>query len=140
MIRLATPGDTPAISRLLTQLGYPGSDAFLERHLLEMLADPRETLLVWSETATVAGFLSMDFSIYPSLKGPVATIKAFAVDENARSQGIGARLEAEATRLAREKGCDRIIVHCHTRRIRAHEFYARQGYEESPKYLVKKLS
>jgi hypothetical protein len=30
-------------------------------------------------------------------------------------------------------------VHCHTRRTRAHEFYARLGWVESPKYLVKKL-
>ena len=139
MIRLATPNDTLAISRLLTQLDYPGTDAFLERHLQEMLSDPREIPLVWADHDTITGFLSMDFSIYPSLRGPVATMKAFAVDQNARSRGIGARLEAEATRLATEKGCDRIIVHCHTRRNRAHEFYGRQGYVESPKYLVKML-
>ena len=140
MIRLAQAADAPAISRLLTQLGYPDTEAFISHHLKNMLADPREVPLVWADDGAVIGFLSMDFSIYPSLGGPVATIKAFAVDENARNRSIGAQLEAEATRRAKEKGCDRIIVHCAERRTRAHTFYYRQGYEESPKYLIKRLS
>jgi hypothetical protein len=31
-------------------------------------------------------------------------------------------------------------VHCHSRRSEAHRFYARQGYIESPKYLMKMLT
>ena len=38
-------------------------------------------------------------------------------------------VEEHAPRLAREKGCGLIKVHCHTRRDRAHAFYFRQGYE-----------
>jgi len=45
----------------------------------------------------------------------------------------------EAERLAADRGCDRMEVHSHTRRVRAHTFYARAQYEESPKYLLKKL-
>jgi hypothetical protein len=48
-------------------------------------------------------------------------------------------MEAYCEQLARERGCDRMEVHCHSRRVRAHAFYGRQGYEESPKYLIKKL-
>jgi GNAT superfamily N-acetyltransferase len=137
-IRSATVNDAPAIARLLAQLGYPDTEAFLGANLQELLADPRELLLVWAEE-TVAGFLSADLSIYPELKGRVATIKAFAVDETVRSKGIGRKLEAELTRLATEKGCDRIIVHCAERRTQAHQFYYRQGYTEDPKYLIKKI-
>ena len=168
MIRTATAADASGISRLLTQLGYPGTEGFLGHNLERMLSDPREILLVWADSGgipgaptqqgvipdtppngdtpgapstgdTITGFLSMEISIYPSLSGPVAAIKAFAVDENARSSGIGAKLEAEATKRAREKGSDRIIVHCAERRKRAHEFYFRQGYHEDPKYLIKSL-
>jgi GNAT superfamily N-acetyltransferase len=138
-IRLATPNDAMGISRLLTQLGYSGTEAFIGKYLHIMLSDPREVLLVWADDTTILGFLSLDFSIYPSLGGPVATIKAFAVDENARSLGIGGRMEAEVTRQARVRGCSRIVVHCAEHRARAHEFYLRQGYEEDPKYLVKKF-
>ena len=143
MIRLATAADASGITRLLTQLEYPGTEAFLGSNLEEMLPDPRELLLVWADAARgterITGFLSADFSIYPQLKGRIALIKALAVDENARSAGIGRQLEAELARDAREKGCVAVIVHCHTRRTRAHEFYYRQGFEESPKYLIKRL-
>ena len=138
-IRLATLNDVQDISRLLTQLGYPGTEAFLATNLAEMLPDPRELLLVWAESGAILGFLSADFSIYPELNGKVATIKAFAIDENARSRGIGRQMEIELTRRAGENGCNRIIVHCAERRTRAHGFYFRQGFEESPKYLIKKL-
>lgn len=31
------------------------------------------------------------------------------------------------------------FVRCHSRRALAHEFYQRRGFEESPKYLMKRL-
>lgn len=149
MIRRATPADAPGISRLLTQLDYPGTEHFLPAKLSAMLADPAGILLVWAEPSppsatepggAVLGFLSLHFIPQIALKGDFARISYFAVDETARSKGIGRQLEAEATRLAKERGCALLEVHCHTRRTRAHEFYGRQGYEESPKYLIKRLS
>ncbi|HEY4108273.1 GNAT family N-acetyltransferase [Puia sp.] len=190
MIRLATAADAPGISRLLNQLEYPGTEAFLAARLQSMLTDPAEMLLVWAEppagvaatpraadpamaapttepptadpamaatpraagssspaippaagapTGSILALLSLHFIPQIALKGDFARISYFAVDEQARSRGIGRELEAEATRLARERGCVLLEVHCHTRRTRAHEFYYRQGYEESPKYLIKRL-
>jgi GNAT superfamily N-acetyltransferase len=48
-------------------------------------------------------------------------------------------METHVSTLARERSCDRIEVHCHSRRTDAHRFYERQGYEESPKYFTKSL-
>jgi len=149
MIRTARYTDGPAISRLLDQLEYPGTEAFLPDKLRHMLEDPAETLLVWDATVSapadlpvpseILGFLSLHFIPQLALPGDFARISYFAVDTTARSQGIGQQMEEYATKLAREKGCELIEVHCHTRRIRAHGFYARQGYKESPKYLIKRL-
>jgi GNAT superfamily N-acetyltransferase len=139
MIRLARAADASGISRLLTQLDYPGTEGFIATRLIAMLADPAETLLVWAEEDRVLAFLSLHFIPQIALAGDFARISYFAVDDSARGRGIGAKMEAEATRLAREKGCVLIEVHCHTRRTRAHAFYARQGFEEHPKYLVKRL-
>jgi len=158
-IRIATLGDAAGIGRLITQLGYPGTETFLEERLAAMMQDPDEVLLVWDASAStidpaapasaafsgapnspaIQGFLSLHFIPQIALRGNFARISYFAVDEDARSQGIGRLLEDEATRLARERGCDRLEVHCATRRDRAHKFYARQGFVESPKYLIKKL-
>ena len=140
MIRLAEAGDGPDITRLLTQLDYPGTEQFLPGKLAALLADPSCIILVWTEpVGPILAFLFLYFIPQIALKGDFARITYFAVDESAQSKGIGRQLEAEATRLARERGCTLLEVHCHSRRIRAHEFYRRQGYEESPKYLIKKL-
>ncbi len=156
-IRSATPRDWQGISRLLTQLEYPDTAAFIRSKLERMLNDPAETLLVWAEPSTPAepsapaepspaagpsailGFLSLHVIPQIALEGDFARISYFAVDGQARSHGIGRQLEERATQIARERGCTLMEVHCHTRRTRAHEFYARQGWIESPKYLIKKL-
>ena len=140
-IRLAHIDDHAGISRLLAQLEYPGTEGFLQTRLATMLADPAETLLVWAEdpAPTILAFLSLHFIPQIALQGDFARISYFAVDDTARSKGIGRQLEETATRLARERGCTLLEVHCHSRRSRAHDFYRRQGYEESPKYLIKKL-
>jgi ribosomal protein S18 acetylase RimI-like enzyme len=157
MIRPARHTDWPAISRLLDQLEYPGTAAFLSDKLGRMLDDPAETLLVWDagsapsvpspsvpsssvpSPSVLLGFLSLHIIPQIALPGDFARISYFAVDSTARSRGIGLQMEEYAARLAREKGCELIEVHCHTRRVRAHAFYARQGYKESPKYLIKRL-
>lgn len=141
-IRPAALSDAPAICRLLTQLEYPGTEDFLEVRLAGMLRDQAETLLVWEEPSNppqILAILSLHFIPQLALRGDFARISYFVVDDAARSLGIGRQLEEEATRLARERGCTLIEVHCHSRRTRAHGFYAKQGYIESPKYLVKRL-
>ncbi|HEV9037274.1 MAG TPA: GNAT family N-acetyltransferase [Puia sp.] len=137
-IRPATIGDGAAISRLLTQLDYPGTEEFVEARLATMLQDPAEVLLVWDDPG-VKGFVSLHFIPMIGVGKDFAQISYLIVDDDTRSEGIGRRLEETVTRIARERGCDRIIVHCDSRRIRAHAFYLRQGFEESPKYLIKRL-
>jgi GNAT superfamily N-acetyltransferase len=147
-IRLATIHDWPAIQQLLVQLEYPDAADLPDTKMERMLNDQAEVLLVYEEarggdilppSGEVLGFLSLHFSQQIGLERDFARISYFTVDESARSQGIGKELEEHATSLARERNCHLIEVHCHSRRVRAHEFYARQGYAESPKYLVKRL-
>ena len=138
-IRPATPADAPAIITLLTQLGYPGTADFLPQKLLKMLEHPDEILLVAEIENQVVAFISFHIIPQIALAGDFARISYFAVDAHARSLGIGKAIEEHCTALARQRHCDRIEVHCHSRRTDAHRFYFRQGYEESPKYLIKKL-
>jgi len=138
-IRLAAINDWKAIAGLLDQLDYPGSEQFLVARVRQMIEDPRERLLVYEQDDNIKGFMSLHFIPQIALEGDFARISYFVVDDAARSEGIGQQMEEYCTQLARERGCHLVEVHCHTRRSRAHEFYARQGYEESPKYLIKRL-
>ncbi len=140
MIRKATLLDTPAIGRLLGQLGYSVSDDLIRRKLARLVDDRDEDLLVAEgDDGKVAGFLSMQCIPQVAMEEGFARISYLCVDEPARGKGIGKALEREACRLASARGCDRIELHCHSRRTDAHGFYERRGYKESPKYFVKEL-
>ncbi len=139
-IRLAQSSDGPAIKRLLDQLGYAGTGHFLPQKLERMLADPDERVLVYETTVGVVAFVSVHFIPQIAVAGDFARISYFSVDDSVRGQGIGREMEEYVVMLATERGCDRIEVHCHERRVEAHRFYFRQGFGESPKYLMKRLS
>jgi GNAT superfamily N-acetyltransferase len=154
-IRLARLADAPAIESLLQQLGYSGTGGFLVQKLERMLDDPDERVLVYevggeaaaqpellaraSAQPEVVAFVSLHFIQQLALAGDFARISYFAVDDRFRSKGIGQQMEEYIVVLARERHCDRIEVHCHWQRGDAHRFYFRQGYEEAPKYLIKRL-
>ena len=140
-IRKARVSDWEQIRLLMDQLEYPGTASFLEARVEKLVNDTDEALLVYEERegGRILGVLSLHFIPQLAVKGDFARISYFAVNERARGGGIGRALEEYATGLARERGCTLLEVHCHTRRERAHAFYFRQGYEESPKYLIKKL-
>ncbi|ELY5852424.1 GNAT family N-acetyltransferase [Cronobacter malonaticus] len=138
--RTATPADAPAISALLTELDYLDTSHFIDQRLAELLAHPDERVLVAEEDGVLLGVLSLHFIPQLALKGDFCRISYFCVSSNARSKGIGRLLERKGEALARTRGCDRIEVHCHSRRSDAHRFYYRQGYTESPKYLCKSLA
>jgi N-acetylglutamate synthase-like GNAT family acetyltransferase len=139
-IRKATLADQAALSDLLDQLGYPGTGDFLSANLERMLGQPQSEVLVYESDGEILGLIAFDFLTQLAVKGDFARISCFAVDENARSMGVGKALEEHFTNLAIARKCDRIEVHCHSRRVDAHRFYYRQDYHESPKYLMKSLA
>ena len=140
-IRTATVDDSAAISALLDSLGYPDSGPFLTARITHLLAHPDAELLVATAEGQLAllGVISLHFIAQLALAGDFCRISYFCVAPQARGQGVGAQLEAYAVKLAQQRGCDRIELHCAARRLDAHRFYQRQGYQESPKYLLKPL-
>jgi GNAT superfamily N-acetyltransferase len=139
-IREAVMEDGPALVRLLEQLGYPETEAFIGTRLSQQRSHPDALLLVAQRHGEVLGFISLHFIPQLALAGDFCRVSYFCVAEGARSLGIGAALEQRANAEARARGCDRIEVHSNARRESAHRFYRRQGYYDSPRYLVKRLA
>lgn len=138
-IRRAEEKDCDAIVRLLGQLDYLcGEESVLDK-IRGFSNDDNEKLLVAEDNGIILGFLSIHFIPQIALEGDFARISYFCVDAEHRSEGIGDLMESHCAQIARERGCDRIEVHCHSRRSDAHRFYVRQGYEEAPKYFIKQL-
>lgn len=139
-IRKAHPGDAGKITELLAQLDYPAAPEFVEKKINELGRHSDEELIVGESAGQVVAVLSLHFIPQLAVAGDFARISYFCVDELARNRGIGRRLEQYCEQVARARGCDRIEVHSHSRRLGAHRFYARLGYSESPKYLIKRLT
>lgn len=138
-IRKAKIDDWKRISVLLNQLGYLDTELFMKEKIEKLLVHPDEKLLVYECDGKVIAFISLHFIPQIGLKGDFARISYFAVDKSIRNKGIGKEIEKYCVKIARARECDRIEVHCHSRREDAHRFYFTQGYNESPKYLVKKI-
>lgn len=139
-VRAAVLADKDAIVALMTALDYAGTESFIDARLMQLLAHPDEALLVATEDDEVQGVLSLHFLPQLALAGDICRISYFCVDGHARGAGVGRHLLLEGEALARQRGCDRIEVHCHSRRKRAHAFYQREGFCEAPKYFAKLLS
>lgn len=141
MIEIKTPSisDASEIAKLMESLGYPGTELFMEKRIDELLSHKDEALFVAVKKGQVLGVISLHFIPQLALAGDFCRISYFCVSSQSRSKGIGALLEKKAVEVAKERGCNRIEVHCNERRTRAHLFYHKQGYIESPKYLCKLL-
>lgn len=139
-IRTAVPEDANTIAALMVSLGYPDADRSIDRRVEQLCEHPDAELLVAVKNESVVGVISLHFIPQLALAGDFCRISYFCVAEEARGDGIGAVLEAATVEIAKTRGCDRIEVHCHSRREGAHRFYYRQGYVESPKYLIKSLA
>ncbi|CAH2717620.1 hypothetical protein BACCIP111895_04836 [Neobacillus rhizosphaerae] len=139
-IRKAKVEDWKALSELLNQLGYPDTETFVKEKIEKLLIHPDEELLIYEEDEKVIAFISLHFIPQLAVKGDFARISYFAVNTTIRSKGIGRKIEEYCTDLAKKRNCDRIEVHCHSRRVDAHRFYTRQGFTESPKYYMKMMN
>ena len=110
----------------------------MRRKIARIVAHPDARLLVaQAGDGGVLGFIGLHFIVQLALPGDFCRITYFCVGEAARGLGVGRELEETAARLARA----RLRPHrgaLPERRVDAHRFYYRQGYEESPKYLMKR--
>lgn len=103
-------------------------DAFSQMYR-EMLADSRHVFLVWEEETQVKGVLHLRMERQLHHAALVAEIMEFAVDKNARSNGIGGEMLTYASDLAKETGCVQIEVACNQLRKNTHRFYLREGMQ-----------
>jgi GNAT superfamily N-acetyltransferase len=138
-IRKAITEDHISICNLLTDLGYQNSNGFIAGKLEKIQQQESAAVYVYELDDKPIGFIAIDITLQLGLAGDIMRINYLAVDPAFRSQGIGKSLLEYVTYIAQQKGCDRIEVHCHSRRTQAHTFYERDGFIESPKYFIKPI-
>ena len=96
-------------------------------------------MLVAEIGGRVVGCLSTSTMIVLHRPAPVGRISMMVVDERYRSQGIGARMIAAAEELLVSKGCQLVEVTSNLRRVDAHRFWERNGYERTSARFAKQV-
>jgi len=139
MIRQANANDALAIRKLLLQMGYPANINDLGRSLNAVKGHNDHQVLVYEMNKEAAGFIALHFVPPLASYNTLAIINYLAVEERYLGQGIGKALEQAAEKLAWERGCDHIQLHCRLEREKAHGFYKSRGYKEYPVYYSKIL-
>jgi N-acetylglutamate synthase-like GNAT family acetyltransferase len=138
-IRKAEIKDAEVIARLLEQLGYPTENGLVARRLSILVNNNEHLDVVGEIDGGVIGFMSLHFIPQIAFDTEYAVISYLVVDDKARKQGAGKLLEEYAVMAAKERKCKRIFLHSNARRVDAHRFYLRQGYQEYAKAFVKYL-
>lgn len=139
-IRSAKLKDVRAIQFLLDQLGYPHSETFLEKKLMQMLSDDDYQVLVYESEGKVVGLMTIHFYKQIIYDTEIANIGVFVVDKDQRNKGVGRLMEEHCVEETKARRCILIEVFSVDHRIDAHRFYERQGYVAQEKYFVKELS
>jgi GNAT superfamily N-acetyltransferase len=140
-VRLPQTGDYEKIADLAEQLHYPSS-ANQIRMRLDTLAASRQHGVYVAELpgGQIGGWIGL-YVFHSVEQDSCAEISGLIVDEQIRSRGVGRLLLEAADRWARSKGCNAISVRSNVIRERAHQFYARNGFEhvKTQKFLFKTI-
>jgi GNAT superfamily N-acetyltransferase len=127
-IRLATAADAAELARLSGQLGYPSTADEAIGRLRKVHQYPEHAVFVAEVDGKLMGWIHV--FLRPSLTTePSAEVAGLVVDENTRSHGLGQALLAQAEQWTLEQGYHTVTLRSNVKRVRAHAFYERLGYE-----------
>jgi ribosomal protein S18 acetylase RimI-like enzyme len=132
VLRDARPKDAAALAELIVALGYEVTPAEIGRRLKGVAA-------IVAEQGGLVGAVTLAITPVLHRPRPVGRISMLVVAEKMRGAGIGAALVAEAERRLKAKGCGLIEVTSNRKRLRAHIFYERLGYERTSYRFAKVL-
>lgn len=140
LIRPARQADIPRLLALYEELSLFTTQAEQGLHpapadydcVLESIQSiPGYSLLVIENDGEVAGLMTM--IIMPNLSHcalPWALIEALIIDSRFRGQGLGTALVKHAIEMARRARCYKLVLGSNKKRLDAHRFYRRMGFEE----------
>ena len=138
-IRRATAADAAEIARLMTVLGHPSTAAEVAARWPAFVAQGNTAVVAARDDGTLGGVATLHRTAVLHRPKPVGRVTALVVDEALRGQGVGRRLMAAAEEELRGAGCGLLEITSNARRLDAHAFYERLGYERTSVRLVKTI-
>lgn len=137
-MRAATASDLPAVLALqhedsMHYFDEPGDVTDRQRAAFEEIsADPNQDLLVGELDGRVVATAQVTWMRMLAADGGLyCQVEAVRTTADLRGQGIGAALMAHVEEEARRRGAARIQLTSNRKRVDAHRFYERLGFETS---------
>jgi len=138
-IRPAVEDDAGEVARLAAVLGYPVAEEEMRSRVRGVLHSDADLLLVAADPGKrVMGWLQAH-AAYRVHTGWGVEIVGLVVDPEARRQGIGRRLVAEARRWAEARSAEALVVRSNLRRSESHLFYPALGFSLNKQQAVYRL-
>lgn len=140
IIRPATEADAPAITVLLSELGYPAPEPEIRTRLDALIRlGPPDRVVVAEVDGEVRALMTLHLTPELHRPRPVGRVTVLVVATGARGAGLGARMMAEAERILRADGAGHLELTSNVRRTDAHRFYERIGYQRTSFRFAKEL-
>jgi GNAT superfamily N-acetyltransferase len=138
-VREAILADAPAISSLVTELGYPTTPAQMRERLTGLLGDPHYVTFVAELDDSLLGLAGGGLSRYFEKDGACARLVVLVVSAAHQALGVGSALVGAFEQWATAKGAVDVVVNSGSQRVEAHRFYERRGYRITGVRLVKPI-
>jgi len=129
IIREMTIKDAEAVNTLSKQLGYPLSIEQTLQNINAVLQSKDHTAFVAEYQNKIIGWIGAAQAIMIEVL-PHCEINGLVIDEQHRGLGIGKILIDKVKHWAKERGNDKIGLHCNVKRTEAHLFYQHLGFTE----------
>ena len=139
LIRPAGAPDSAAIAPLLGELGYPTTPAAVETRFARVAGSAQDAAWLALDDGDPVGFAAGHRTWVYELDAPVAELTALVVTQARRGTGVGRLLVGAFEAWCRDAGCVRVSAASAFRRVEAHAFYERLGYEQLAKKFQKGL-
>lgn len=126
-IRPTLPGDAPALSGLLGQLGYSVTERQVAQRLALITASGGSVLAAEDASGAIKGCVQAAVDLRLA-EGRMAELVSLVVDDSCRGQGLGRLLVDAVAEWARAQGFTALRVRCNVVRDDARSFYQRLGF------------
>jgi GNAT superfamily N-acetyltransferase len=143
-VRMAMPGDWPAVAALLVELGRgvaagTADDPVHRMQFAGHLPNIATVTLVAELNGEVVGVIDMEYHQRLGDHRPQARVNDLIVTDRARGHGVGKSLLERAEELARKRGCFRMALVTAAWREPTIAFYEREGFQDYGRWFVKPL-
>ncbi len=127
-VRSMRKSDARRVAILSGQLGYPVSQAQMEKRIAIVRNRRMQKLFVAEIDGNVEGWVEV-FRPVSVLNWGKGEVGALVVERTKRGSGIGRLLLERARRWSIKQGCQFIYLRSNVKRKDAHQFYQKAGYK-----------